>query len=77
MAAVRGFRGITIVIIMGLGLLVPAHPVPYMHDGRFATLEERYRLLRQRRASKADLVEYMRSLNGEGWGVTPPVTFPQ
>jgi hypothetical protein len=26
---------------------------------------------------KADLVEYMRSLNGEGWEVTPPVAFPQ
>jgi cytochrome c peroxidase len=26
---------------------------------------------------KTDLVEYLRSLNGEGWAVEPPVAFPQ
>jgi cytochrome c peroxidase len=26
---------------------------------------------------KIDLVEYIRSLNGEGWVVTPPIDFPR
>ena len=26
---------------------------------------------------KKDLVEFMESLNGEGWNVTPPTQFPQ
>ncbi|BFU93011.1 MAG: cytochrome-c peroxidase [Nitrospira sp.] len=67
---------------------------PYMHDGRFVTLEEVIDFydkggiqnphlsnlmipLNLTTQEKADLVEYMRSLNGEGWEVTPPVVFPQ
>jgi cytochrome c peroxidase len=67
---------------------------PYMHDGRFATLDEVVEFydrggiqnphlsnlmvsLDLTAQEKKDLVEYMRSLNGEGWQVTPPVDFPQ
>jgi cytochrome c peroxidase len=67
---------------------------PYMHDGRFATLEEVIDFydsggiqnphlsnlmipLNLTAEEKTDLVEYLRSLNGEGWEVTPPVAFPQ
>lgn len=67
---------------------------PYMHDGRFATLEDVIEFydkggiqnphlsnlmipLNLTAQEKADLVVYMRPLNGEGWEVTPPVAFPQ
>lgn len=67
---------------------------PYMHDGRFATLEEVVEFydkggIRNPHLSNlmvplnltvqetADLVEYMRALNGEGWQVTPPAEFPK
>ncbi|MBM4132699.1 MAG: c-type cytochrome [Nitrospira sp.] len=67
---------------------------PYMHDGRFATLEEVVEFydkggiqnphlsnlmvpLSLTGQEKADLVEYMRALNGEGWQVAPPVEFPK
>ncbi|HTK86988.1 MAG TPA: cytochrome c peroxidase [Nitrospiraceae bacterium] len=71
-----------------------ARTAPYMHDGRFATLEEVIEFyntggtqnphlsnlmipLNLTAQEKTDLVEYLRSLNGEGWIVTPPVAFPQ
>jgi cytochrome c peroxidase len=68
---------------------------PYMHDGRFGTLEEvvnfydqggiknphldntviRLELTDQ---EKRNLVEFLRSLNGEGWQqITAPTEFPQ
>lgn len=67
---------------------------PYMHDGRFATLEEVVEFydkggiqnphlsnlmvsLSLAAQDKADLVEYMRALNGEGWQVAPPTEFPK
>nr|MBI3613087.1 c-type cytochrome [Nitrospirota bacterium] len=67
---------------------------PYMHDGRFATLEEAIEFYDQggiqnphlsnlmvplslTEQEKADLVEYMRALNGEGWQITPPVELPK
>lgn len=67
---------------------------PYMHDGRFATLEEVVDLydrggiqnphlsnliipLGLTQQEKKDLVEYMRTLNGEGWQVVSPTEFPQ
>lgn len=37
----------------------------------------RLRLLNLTAQKKADLVEYMRTLNGQGRQVVPPVTFPR
>ena len=68
---------------------------PYMHDGRFATLEdvvEHYNAggvknpfldnqiipLNLTESDKRDLVEMLRTLNGEGWqDVMAPTSFPQ
>ena len=68
---------------------------PYMHDGRFATLEEVVEHYNQggvknpfldkqiiplnlTDSEKADIVEMLRSLNGEGWQhVKAPTSFPQ
>ena len=67
---------------------------PYMHDGRFWTLEEvvdfydeggfenptldqEIKPLRLTDQEKADLVEFMKALDGEGWQVQPPTTLPQ
>lgn len=66
---------------------------PYMHDGRFQTLEEvidfydrggiknpqldpEMRPLNLTAAEKADLLALLKSFNGEGWKVTPPVSLP-
>lgn len=68
---------------------------PYMHDGRFATLEEVVEFYNKggiknpfqdnliipldlAEKEKADLIAYLRTLNGEGWQhVAPPTEFPQ
>jgi len=68
---------------------------PYMHDGRFATLEEvveHYNRggvknpfldnqiipLKLTESEKQDLIEMLRTLNGEGWQlVKAPASFPQ
>lgn len=68
---------------------------PYMHNGRFSTLEEVVSFyneggiknphqdalifpLELTDQEKLDLVEYLRSLNGEGWQhITPPTEFPK
>ncbi|MFQ5444269.1 MAG: cytochrome-c peroxidase [Nitrospinales bacterium] len=68
---------------------------PYMHDGRFATLEEVVEHyngggiknpfldnivipLNLTESEKKDLIEMLRSLNGEGWQhVTVPTSFPK
>jgi cytochrome c peroxidase len=68
---------------------------PYMHDGRFATLEEvvehyngggvknpfldnQIIPLKLTDSEKRDLVEMLRTLNGEGWQhVKAPTSFPQ
>jgi cytochrome c peroxidase len=68
---------------------------PYMHDGRFATLEEvvehyngggvqnpfldnQIIPLKLTQAEKKDIVEMLRSLNGEGWQhVKAPTSFPE
>ena len=71
-----------------------AYTRPYMHDGRFWTLEEvvdfyddggipnasldqEMKQLELTDSEKADLLEFMRSLNGEGWQVEPPTHLPQ
>jgi cytochrome c peroxidase len=72
-----------------------ARTAPYMHDGRFGTLEEvvehyngggianpfldnQIIPLKLSDSEKADIVEMLRSLNGEGWQhVKPPTLFPQ
>ena len=38
---------------------------PYMHDGRFRTLDEVLEF--SRKGAKADLLAFLQSLNGEGW----------
>lgn len=68
---------------------------PYMHDGRFKTLDEVVNFYNQggvknphqdplilplelTKEEKQDLVQFLRTLNGEGWQkVTAPATFPQ
>jgi cytochrome c peroxidase len=68
---------------------------PYMHDGRFKTLEEVVNFYNQggvknphqdplilplelTKEEKQDLVQFLRTLAGEGWKhVTPPSSFPQ
>ena len=68
---------------------------PYMHDGRFATLEEvvenyngggiknpfldnQIIPLKLTDSEKRDLIEMLRTLNGEGWQhVKAPTSFPQ
>ena len=72
-----------------------ARTAPYMHDGRFATLEEvvdhyngggvknpfldnQVIPLKLTESEKRDLVEMLRTLNGEGWQhVKAPTSFPQ
>ncbi|BCA53457.1 Cytochrome c551 peroxidase [Nitrospira sp. KM1] len=71
-----------------------ARTAPYMHDGRFATLEEVVEFydrggivnphlsnliipLGLTDQEKKDLVEYMKALNGEGWQMTAPDSFPE
>ncbi|HEY6084219.1 MAG TPA: cytochrome c peroxidase [Nitrospira sp.] len=72
-----------------------ARTAPYMHDGRFGSLEEVVNFYNQggiknphldntliplelTEQEKRSLVEFLRSLNGEGWqDVTVPVEFPQ
>ncbi|RMH02887.1 MAG: cytochrome-c peroxidase [Nitrospirae bacterium] len=71
-----------------------ARTAPYMHDGRFATLEQVVEFYNQggiqnpfldpliqplnlSQSEQADLVEFLWSLNGEGWEVEPPTQFPQ
>lgn len=67
---------------------------PYMHDGRFASLEEVVNFYNQggiknpfqdsliipldlTGQEKHDLVEFLHSLEGEGWqGIRPPAEFP-
>jgi cytochrome c peroxidase len=68
---------------------------PYMHDGRFGSLEEVVNFYNQggiknphldntiiplelTAEEKHDLVAFLRSLNGEGWGhITAPTEFPK
>ena len=69
------------------------HTGPYMHDGRFKTLEEviehydkggipnayldeRLKPLKLRSQEKVDLVEFLKSLSGEGWQMKVPTKFP-
>ncbi len=72
-----------------------ARTAPYMHDGRFRTLEEVSNFYNQggianpyrdntliplelSEREKADLVAFLKSLNGEGWQhITPPKSFPK
>ena len=72
-----------------------ARSAPYMHDGRFKTLEEVVNFYNQggvknphqdplilplelTKEEKHDLVQFLRTLNGEGWQkATAPTTFPQ
>ncbi len=72
-----------------------ARTAPYMHDGRFGTLEEVINFYDQggiknphldntiirlelTDAEKKNLIEFLRSLNGEGWQqITAPTEFPQ
>ncbi len=72
-----------------------ARTAPYMHDGRFGTLEEVVHFYDQggiknphldntvirlelTELEKRNLVEFLRSLNGEGWQhITAPTEFPQ
>ena len=72
-----------------------ARTAPYMHDGRFGTLEEVVNFYDQggiknphldntvirlelTELEKRNLVEFLRSLNGEGWQqITAPTVFPQ
>jgi len=67
---------------------------PYMHDGRFARLEDVVEFydqggipnphkdflilpLQLTKQEKFNLVEFLRTLSGEGWDVQPPTHFPQ
>ena len=68
---------------------------PYMHDGRFKTLDDVVNFYNQggvknphqdplilplelTKEEKHDLVQFLRTLNGEGWQkATAPTTFPQ
>ncbi|MCH2201080.1 MAG: c-type cytochrome [Fuerstiella sp.] len=69
------------------------HTAPYMHDGRYKTLEEviehydkggipnpnldrRLKPLNLSKQEKADLVEFLKALSGEGWQIDPPTKFP-
>lgn len=69
------------------------HTGPYMHDGRFKTLEEviehydkggipnpwlddRLKPLKLKSQEKADLVEFLKALSGEGWQIEVPTKFP-
>jgi cytochrome c peroxidase len=72
-----------------------ARSAPYMHDGRFRTLEEVVKFYNQggiknpfqdeliiplglTEEEQRDLVEFLRTLNGEGWQhITPPPSFPE
>ena len=72
-----------------------ARSAPYMHDGRFKTLEEVVNFYNQggvknphqdplilplelTKEEKQDLVQFLRTLAGEGWKhATAPATFPQ
>jgi cytochrome c peroxidase len=72
-----------------------ARSAPYMHDGRFKTLEEVVNFYNQGGVKnphqdeliiplgltdeeKRNLVEFLRTLNGEGWQhITAPTSFPQ
>jgi cytochrome c peroxidase len=72
-----------------------ARTAPYMHDGRFKTLEEVVNFYNQggianphrdntliplemNDQEKADLVAFLKSLNGEGWQqITAPTSFPK
>ena len=72
-----------------------ARSAPYMHDGRFKTLEEVVNFynkggvknphqdnliipLELTEQEKHDLVEFLHTLNGEGWQqVKPPTSFPK
>jgi len=71
-----------------------ARTAPYMHDGRFATLQQVVEFYNQggipnphldsvikplnlNEQEKEDLVEFLHSLNGEGWEVIPPTHFPK
>ena len=66
---------------------------PYMHDGRFRTLEEviefynkggikngqldeEVKPLNLTATEKADLLAFLKSLNGEGWQIKPAITLP-
>lgn len=66
---------------------------PYMHNGRFATLQQVIEFYNQggiqnpyldpaikplnlNQQEKEDLVEFLYTLNGQGWQVTPPTKFP-
>lgn len=66
---------------------------PYMHDGRFQTLEEvidfydkggiknpqldkEIKQLRLTPGEKADLLAFLKSLNGEGWQAKAPLALP-
>jgi len=68
---------------------------PYMHDGRFKTLDDVVNFYNQggvknphqdplilplelTKEEKQDLVQFLRTLTGEGWKhIAPPATFPQ
>ncbi|MGH7146783.1 MAG: cytochrome-c peroxidase, partial [Nitrospiraceae bacterium] len=72
-----------------------ARSAPYMHDGRFKTLEEVVNFYNQggvknphqdplilpldlTKEEKRDLVQFLRTLNGEGWQkATAPTAFPK
>ena len=72
-----------------------ARTAPYMHDGRFKTLDEVVNFYNQggianphrdntliplemSEQEKADLVAFLKSLNGEGWQqITAPTSFPK
>ncbi|OQW61226.1 MAG: cytochrome-c peroxidase [Proteobacteria bacterium HN_bin10] len=72
-----------------------ARTAPYMHDGRFKTLEEVVNFYNQggiqnphkdntliplemSQQEKADLVAFLKSLNGEGWQqIKAPTSFPK
>jgi len=61
-----------------------ARTAPYMHDGSLKTLnevvqnlDEKMKPLKLTDGDKEDLVEFLKSLNGEGWQkVTAPTSFP-
>jgi cytochrome c peroxidase len=55
-----------------------ARTAPYMHDGSLKTLDDKIKPLKLTEGDKKDLVEFLKSLNGEGWQkVTAPASFPQ
>ena len=71
-----------------------AHTAPYMHNGRFGTLQQVIDFYNQggianphkdpfmqplklSNQEKEDLVEFLHSLNGEGWQMEPPTSFPK